>query len=42
MEFLGEFLLNLGEFQNFKILDEIPFKKCVVLHLFSTKCIMIF
>jgi hypothetical protein len=48
MELLGEFFtmygidihqLNIG---NFLIFDEIPFKKCVVLHLFSSECIISF
>jgi hypothetical protein len=33
--------LNLGQFRNLKFLDEIPFKKCVFLHLFSNECIKI-
>jgi len=34
--------LNLGQFKNLKFLDEISFKKCVFLHLFSNECIIIF
>jgi hypothetical protein len=34
--------LNLGQLRNLKFLDEIPFKKCVFLHLFSNECIIIF
>jgi hypothetical protein len=50
MEFLGEFFmlydidkhqLNLGKFRNLKFLNEIPFKKCVFLHLFNNECIII-
>jgi hypothetical protein len=50
MEFLGEILmvydidvhqLNLEQFKNLKFLDEISFKKCVFLHLFSNECIII-
>ncbi len=33
--------LNLRNFRNYKILDEISFKKCVFLHLFSNECIII-
>ncbi len=33
--------LNLGQFRNLIFLDEIPFKKCVFLHLFSNECIII-
>jgi hypothetical protein len=33
--------LNLGQFKNLKFLDEISFKKCVFLHLFSNECIII-
>jgi hypothetical protein len=29
--------LNLGKFKNLKFLDEIPFKKCVLLHLFNNE-----
>jgi hypothetical protein len=51
MEFLAEFFmlydidkhkLNLGKFRNLKFLNEIPFKKCVILHLFSNECIIIY
>jgi hypothetical protein len=51
MEFLGDFVfmvydsdihqLNLRKFRNLKFLDEIPFKKCVLLHLFNNECIII-
>jgi len=34
--------LNFKKFRNYKILDEISFKKCVFLHLFINKCIIIF
>jgi hypothetical protein len=33
--------LNLGKFKSLKFLDEIPFKKCVFLHLFNNECIII-
>jgi hypothetical protein len=33
--------LNLEQFRNLNILDEIPFKKCVFLHLFNNECIII-
>jgi hypothetical protein len=51
MAFLGEFFmvydihmhqLNLGEFKILKFLDEIRFKKCVILHLFGNVRIIIF
>jgi len=34
--------LNLEQFKNLKLLDEIPFKKCVFLHFFSNECITIY
>ncbi len=34
--------LNLGKIINLKVLDEIIFKKCNFLHLFSNECIIIF
>jgi hypothetical protein len=34
--------LNIGQYRNLKVLDEIAFKKCVFLHLFSNECIIIF
>jgi hypothetical protein len=33
--------LNLEQFRNLKLLDEIPFKKCVFLHFFGNECIII-
>jgi hypothetical protein len=51
MEFLGDLFfivhdidihqLNLGQFRNIEIFNEISFKKCVFLHLFSNECIII-
>jgi len=50
MEFLGEFfygvwywytLIKSRKIFKFKVLDEIPFKKNVVLHLFNNECIII-
>jgi hypothetical protein len=47
MEFLDEFFweydiviyqLNLEFFKNLNLLDKIPFKKCVFLHLFNNEC----
>ncbi len=34
--------LNLEKFRNYKILDEISFKKSVFLHLFINECIIIY
>jgi hypothetical protein len=33
---------NLEQFRSLKLLDEIPFKKCIFLHFFSNECIIIF
>ncbi len=33
--------LNLRQFKNLKFSNEIPFKKCVFLHLFNNECIII-
>jgi hypothetical protein len=33
--------LNLEQFRNLNFLDEISFKKCVFLHLFSNECIIL-
>jgi hypothetical protein len=35
------YIWNLEPFKKFKFLNEIPFKKCVFLHLFSNKCVII-
>ncbi len=35
-------LWNLEPCRNLKFLNEIPFKKCVFLHLFSNKCVVIY
>jgi hypothetical protein len=32
--------INIGKFRNLKFLNEIPFKKCIFLHLFSKECII--
>jgi hypothetical protein len=32
--------LNLGKFGNLKFFDEVSFKECVFLHLFSNECII--
>jgi hypothetical protein len=49
MEFFSEFFmvydidihqLNLRQFRNIKFLNDIPFKKCVFLHLFNNECII--